>query len=191
MKRFLERCCNMDHLEAIVELKNIVSFDFCKKVMSFIDKKAKQKLNISTGLDINRRNVKGYYLNLETPTNTFYWNYIKNEIERNYIHYKTKFNKMASSKINQMDLLKYDVGGKYEIHTDHYTDSPRHLSIIINLNNNYEGGDLIFTDQRNKEIKRLKLSTGSIVFFPSNFMYPHKIESITKGTRYSIVAWLQ
>ncbi len=181
----------MDHLEAIVELKNIISSDFCKKVMSFIDKKAKQKLNISTGLDINRRNVKGYYLNLETPTNTFYWNYIKNEIERNYIHYKTKFNKMASSKINQMDLLKYDVGGKYEIHTDHYTDSPRHLSIIINLNNNYEGGDLIFTDQRNKEIKRLKLSTGSIVFFPSNFMYPHKIESITKGKRYSIVSWLQ
>ena len=42
-----------------------------------------------------------------------------------------------------------------------------------------------------EEIKRLKLSAGSIVFFPSNFMYPHSIEPITKGTRYSIVAWLQ
>ena len=45
--------------------------------------------------------------------------------------------------------------------------------------------------QNEEEIKRLKLNTGSIVFFPSNFMYPHSIEPITKGTRYSIVAWLQ
>jgi predicted 2-oxoglutarate/Fe(II)-dependent dioxygenase YbiX len=98
---------------------------------------------------------------------------------------------MASVKINQIDLLKYNPGGKYELHMDQYTRAPRHLSIIINLNNNYEGGDLIFTDQKEKEIKRLKLEEGSIVFFPSNFMYPHKIEPITKGTRYSIVAWLQ
>ena len=55
----------------------------------------------------------------------------------------------------------------------------------------YDGGNLIFTDQNRKEIKRLKLGKGSIVFFPSNFMYPHGIQPITKGTRYSIVAWLQ
>ena len=98
---------------------------------------------------------------------------------------------MSSAQINQIDLLKYAPGGKYEIHTDHYTSTPRHLSIIINLNNTYEGGDLIFTDQQKKEIKRLKLDKGSVVFFPSNFMYPHSIRPITKGTRYSIVAWLQ
>ena len=82
---------------------------------------------------------------------------------------------MASSKINQIDLLKYNVGGKYNVHTDHYTNSPRHLSIIMNLNDTYKGGDLIFTDQNDNEIKRLKLNKGSIVFFPSNFMYPHGI----------------
>ena len=98
---------------------------------------------------------------------------------------------MKSNKINQIDVLKYSIGGKYEPHTDHYTISNRHLSVIINLNNNYEGGDLIFTDQKLKEVKRLKLGQGSIVFFPSNFMYPHSIQPITKGTRYSIVAWLQ
>jgi hypothetical protein len=70
---------------------------------------------------------------------------------------------------------------------DHYNASNRHLSIIMNLNDNYEGGDLIFTDQKEKEIKRLKLDKGTIVFFPSNFMYPHSIQPITKGTRYSIV----
>jgi predicted 2-oxoglutarate/Fe(II)-dependent dioxygenase YbiX len=181
----------MNHLEAIVELKNIINPIFIKKLIPFIKDKAKDKLTIRSGLNTKIRNVKGYSLKLKEPTDIFYWNYIKDEIERNYIHYKIKFPLMSSNKINQIDLLQYEKGGKYEIHTDHFSTAPRHLSVIINLNNNYEGGDLIFTDQKEKEIKRLKLGKGSIVFFPSSFMYPHSIQPITKGTRYSIVAWLQ
>tara|TARA_R110000803_G_scaffold209060_2_gene278253 strand:- start:533 stop:1096 length:564 start_codon:yes stop_codon:yes gene_type:complete len=183
---------SMDHLEQIVEIKNIISQDFIDKIIPLTNHKSKKNLKIGSGLvDKNIRNVNGYPLNFETATNLFYWNYIKKEIERVYNYYKIKFPKMESSKINQIDLLKYNMGGKYEIHTDHYSTTARHLSVIINLNNDYEGGDLIFTDQREKEIKRLKLGKGSVVFFPSNFMYPHGIQPITKGTRYSIVAWLQ
>tara|TARA_R110000772_G_scaffold63647_1_gene142424 strand:+ start:159 stop:704 length:546 start_codon:yes stop_codon:yes gene_type:complete len=181
----------MDHLEAIVEIKNVVSTEFINKIIPLTNHRAKKNLTVRGGLDKNIRNVKGHQLTFNTPTELFYWNYIKNEIEKLYTYYKIKFPQMQSIKINQIDLLKYSPGGKYEIHTDHYTDSPRHLSIIINLNDNYEGGDLVFTDQKGKEIKRLKLGKGSIVFFPSNFMYPHGIQPITKGTRYSIVAWLQ
>ncbi len=180
-----------DHLEAVVELKNIINPYFLKKIIPFINHRAKKHLTVTGGLHKNIRNVKGYHLNTETPTNNFYWNYIKKEIERLYSFYKIKFPQMESSKINQIDLLRYTAGGKYDVHTDHGTNSPRHLSIIMNLNDEYEGGDLIFTDQKEKEIKRIKLTKGSIVFFPSNFMYPHSIQPITKGIRYSIVAWLQ
>ena len=180
-----------DHLEAIVKLDNIINTEFIDRLIPLINHKAKENLTVAHGMDKNIRNVKGYHLTFNTPTDIFYWNYIKREIERLYAFYKAKFSKMASNKINQIDLLKYSVGGKYEIHTDHYTTTARHLSIIMNLNDDYEGGDLIFTDQKNNEIKKLKLKKGSIVFFPSNFMYPHSIQPITKGTRYSIVAWLQ
>jgi predicted 2-oxoglutarate/Fe(II)-dependent dioxygenase YbiX len=181
----------MDHLEAIVELKNIISLEFIDKIIPLINYKAKKNLNIKSGLNTNVRNVKGYHLSFDNPTDLFYWNYVKSEIQRIYFFYKAKFPLMQSTRINQIDLLKYSTGGKYEIHTDHYTNSPRHLSIIMNLNDSYEGGELIFTDQKEKEVKKLKLGKGSIVFFPSNFMYPHNIQPITKGTRYSIVAWLQ
>ena len=182
----------MDHLEAIVEIKNVVSPKFIDKIIPLVNHKAKKNMVIGlSSLNKDIRKVKGYHLTFNTPTDLFYWNIIKFEIERTYTFYKAKFPKMTSLKINQIDLLKYSPGGKYEIHTDNYTTSPRHLSIIINLNDGYEGGDLVFTDQQEKEIKRLKLGKGSIVFFPSNFMYPHSIEPITKGTRYSIVAWLQ
>ena len=181
----------MDHLEAIVEIKNVVSTEFIDKIIPLINKKSKKNLAVRPGVDTSVRNVKGYHLNFKTPTNLFYWNFIKKEIERLYGFYKAKFPKMNSNKINQIDLLKYTPGGKYKAHTDHFSDSPRHLSIIMNLNDRYEGGDLIFTDQKEKEIKRIKLCKGSIVFFPSNFMYPHSIQPIKKGTRYSIVSWLQ
>jgi len=181
----------MDHLEAIVRLDNIINLEFIDKIIPLINKKADKNLEVLNGVDKNIRNVKGYHLTFDTPTDIFYWNYIKKEIERIYTFYKAKFPKMSSDKINQIDLLRYKKGGKYKAHTDHYSTTARHLSVIINLNNNYEGGDLVFTDQKEKEIKRLKLNKGSIVFFPSNFMYPHSIQPITKGTRYSIVAWLQ
>ena len=181
----------MDHLEAIVKLDNIINPNFIDKIIPLINKKADKNLEITAGMDKNTRNVKGYHLNLNTPTNMFYWNYIKQEIERIYIFYKAKFPKMSSNKINQIDLLKYKEGGKYKTHTDHFSTTPRHLSVIMNLNDNYSGGELVFTDQKDKEIKKLKLGKGSIVFFPSNFMYPHSIQPIKTGTRYSIVAWLQ
>ena len=181
----------MNYTEFIVEIKNIVNPDFIKKIIPLIKHKSKNNLSIRTGVNKNVRNVKGYHLSFNTPTDLFYWNYIKKEIEKLYSFYKIKFPLMTSHKINQIDLLKYSPGGKYEVHTDHFTNCPRHLSVIINLNDDYEGGDLIFTDQKENEIKKLKLGKGSIVFFPSNFMYPHSIQPITKGTRYSIVAWLQ
>ena len=175
-----------------MEIKNVIGEEFTNKIISLIKKRADKNLLVAQDkLNTDIRNVKGYQLNFKTPTNLFYWNYIKNEITRVYGFYKAKFPMMASSKINQIDLLKYNSGGKYNVHTDHYTNSPRHLSIIINLNEEYEGGDLIFTDQKKVEVKRIKLGKGSIVFFPSNFMYPHSIEPITKGVRYSIVSWLQ
>ena len=182
----------MNHLESIVNLNNVISPNFTDKIISFIDHKAKEDLTVKGGIvDTSMRKVTGYHLNFETPTNLFYWNFIKSEIQRLYIFYKAKFPRMASDKINQIDLLKYTPGGKYGVHIDQYTQAARHLSVIINLNNNYKGGDLVFADQKDSEIKRLKLIKGSVVFFPSNFMYPHGIEPVIKGTRYSIVAWLQ
>ena len=182
----------MDHTEAIVELNNVLSNEFREKIISLTDHKAKKKLTVKSGMNTDVRNVFGFALNFDYPTNLFYWNYIKKEIERLYYFYNVKFPTLQSYVINQIDLLKYQKGGKYNLHTDNIggRTNNRTLSVIMNLNDDYEGGDLIFGDQKLKEIKRIKLKAGSVIFFPSNFMYPHGIEPITKGKRYSVVAWL-
>lgn len=58
------------------------------------------------------------------------------------------------------------------------------LSIIINFNDDYEGGDLIFWDDH-----KVDLREGDVVVFPSLFLFPHRVEEVTKNTRYSGVAW--
>ena len=179
----------MDHLEAVVEIKNVISTEFINKIIPLIDSRAKKNMLVKNSVENKKmRDVKGCELTSDISTDLFI--YIKKEIERLYNFYKVKFPKLQSSRINQIDLLKYSVGGKHNLRIDFDAGTHRNLSVIMNLNNDYEGGDLIFADQKNNEIKRFKLSKGSIVFFPSNFMYPHMIEPIKKGTRYSIVSWL-
>ena len=83
------------------------------------------------------------------------------------------------------DLLKYEVGGFYIPHTDHFKNVPREISCSFMLNDDYEGGEFAFFD---RELV-YKLKKGSCIMFPSNFMYPHEIMPVTSGTRYSIITW--
>ena len=84
------------------------------------------------------------------------------------------------------DLLRYQVGDFYKEHTDSYISSPRHVSCSFHLNDDYEGGEFAFF---NREFK-IKAKKGSVVMFPSTFMFPHEILPVTKGTRFSIITWL-
>jgi len=59
------------------------------------------------------------------------------------------------------------------------------LSIVGLLNEDYEGGEFIMFDDM-----EIKLKQGDILIFPSNFLYPHKVNSVTKGIRDSFVSWV-
>ena len=78
----------MDHTEAIVDIHGIVGEPFIKRMIPFIKHKAKKPMEISNRLDKNVRNVSGYNLKTITPTDIFYFNFIKKEIERLYYYYK-------------------------------------------------------------------------------------------------------
>mgnify|MGYP003115361194 CR=1 FL=1 len=93
--------------------------------------------------------------------------------------------------VNDISLLKYGIGGKYEPHTDHMASNIRVLSFILLLNNDYEGGKLKFMSDENTLLKKIDVQPSRLIVWPSNFMFPHGVEPITKGTRYSIVAWVQ
>ena len=83
------------------------------------------------------------------------------------------------------DLLRYNQGGFYTIHTDNYKDRPRTVAMSLMLNDNYDGGEIAFFEREHI----IKPSAGSVVIFPANFMYPHEIMPVLSGTRYAIITW--
>jgi predicted 2-oxoglutarate/Fe(II)-dependent dioxygenase YbiX len=94
------------------------------------------------------------------------------------------------SKICSLRLNRYKEGTTMREHYDHIhsifdgkAKGVPILSIVINLNEEYEGAEFFCRD------KEIKLKAGDILIFPSNFMFPHEVKECKKGIRYSIVAW--
>ena len=94
------------------------------------------------------------------------------------------------TKFSPIRFNKYEVGTMMRKHYDHIHSifdgkmkGVPIVSIVANLNDNYEGAEFYCRD------KEIPLKTGDILLFPSNFMYPHEVKEATKGTRYSFVSW--
>ena len=85
---------------------------------------------------------------------------------------------------------KYEEGGFMSEHADtiHHSHGQSHgfpqASVLFFLNEGYEGGEFIISDTMYKPKRN------SAIIFPSNFMFPHSVNKIIKGTRYSIITWL-
>ena len=104
---------------------------------------------------------------------------------------------IGSEKVSQVTCFspvrfnRYQKGQTMRIHCDHIktlfegeVKGIPVLSIIINFNHDYKGGDLIFWDDY-----KVDLGEGDVVVFPSLFLFPHRIEEVTENIRYSGVAW--
>ena len=86
-------------------------------------------------------------------------------------------------------ILKYEKGGHYKFHTDHGPTTPRTLSLIYFVNDDFEGGNLNFKLVGSGGEMVIENKPNRLVIWPSNFMYPHRVTPVESGTRYSVVAW--
>ena len=90
------------------------------------------------------------------------------------------FDLIQDVKTNSVDLILTDP--PYIISRDSGMD--KHYNMVKeNEENNIE---YIKTEA---EWEAYKLEKGDALMFPSNFMYPHEVMPVTKGTRYSIITW--
>ena len=86
---------------------------------------------------------------------------------------------------------KYAENKKMALHADHIHsmfDGERKgipiLSVLGVLNDDYEGGEFIMFEDF-----EIKLEQGDLLIFPSNFLYPHRVEPVKEGVRYSYISW--
>ena len=109
----------------------------------------------------------------------------------NWSYYDTK-----SFHCSEMIIRRYNEGSEFKYHHDdiigeifpHWFLRRQNIltcNFYFSDAENYEGGDLVFTCG-----KTFHPSMGDIIIFPSNWMFYHEVQKITKGKRYSGTVWL-
>ena len=103
--------------------------------------------------------------------------------------------------VEDCQLTRYTKDGFYSWHLDGIgshnevynepNDETKHgntrkLSMSIILNSSFEGGDFEMRELK-EERKIPRLEEGSVIVFPS--FIEHRVAPVTKGIRYSLVAW--
>ena len=59
------------------------------------------------------------------------------------------------------------------------------LTVLGMLNDEFEGGELVLWQDT-----VIPFEKGDLLIFPSIFLYPHRVEPVTKGVRHSFVSWV-
>jgi predicted 2-oxoglutarate/Fe(II)-dependent dioxygenase YbiX len=126
-----------------------------------------------------------------------------------YPYYKTfpflyeKINQVLSNEINvkgfdlnykdsEFQFTKYTVGDYFNWHKDIIGDvitrQDRYCSMVIQLNDDYEDGDLEIKLTNDGNSLIVEKGIGNLVIFLSDM--EHRVTNVTKGNRYTLVNWI-
>jgi len=180
----------------IHQFHNAFNLNIVSTVIKYANNVAFQKAQIGKDgiVDENIRKVALHPLRADHKllSNVHWSNYFNYHITSYMNHYLKLKNFKYNSNINglnQIELLKYTETNHYDFHIDGDFNMHRTLSSILFLNNDYENGELCFKNPINNDEFIIKPYCGSLVIFPSNMFFPHSVKPISKGIRYTIVAW--
>jgi PKHD-type hydroxylase len=162
----------------------------CNHIIKIIDNSKKTKAKTHGKTSSKQRKGKVVWKNPE---------YFKNLIEPlfNQANNNAGWNYQYDL-LEEIQLAQYDINDHFNWHEDTLSkpfkgNKIRKLSMSINLSDpsSYEGGDFIFRRLIKGEVNDFQpikfKRQGSVVIFPSPTM--HKVNPVTKGTRYALVAW--
>ena len=174
---------------------NVFSEDMCNKLIDYINKNANTHLKHEYGENVQGQEKE---ISIDDP----FYNPITSKIIdiSKFIHEKycvpvAKYdNKGLGEDINirkidgptkiHMDGPGFNMGnGNETIPIKHI----RSLSLIIALNGDYDGGEIVFPCQNFKT----KLKQGEAIVFPPYWTHPHYTEDLKNNTfRYTINTWV-
>ena len=183
--------------DSIYIIKNIIDFDKCKEIVEFITENKTLHHYVEVN-PLKRNNVECSFINInENMTNEYVISldgYIKNKIG-DIMKLIVTENLMFPNNVFDNGYTLRQIHGGTRIHIDGMfeisgvksNNHPRLLSIIINLNEDYDGGEFNFPKQNVK----IKLKKGEAVCFPPYWTHPHEVSSVSFGEyRYTINTWI-
>lgn len=179
-------------------IEGLLDKELCEKIISDVEKN--NKLGPGAlgggeygGVDRKVRRSKIAFIPDEDP-----YKYIFDIIWRSAIKVNDEFFKFYISKLDAIQFSKYDEKNKgvYTMHEDVFWltkgDYHRKLSVVVQLSDpsEYTGGDLkLVVESKPLPDSSTMRKQGNVIFFPS--FVKHGVLPVTKGTRYSLVAWIE
>ena len=179
-----------DNFKFVVHKENFLSNSQCDNLIKYMDEVNPNDSELAGKYDENILNKK-VRNNKEV---IFKDDKLRNKLKMIFELSNLSIWNFDIQKMEDVKLLKYDVGGKYEWHTDcgSKKTSKRKLTAIVQLSDEttYEGGDLEFgiTEDSGGKNYTAPRERGSITIFPA--FLSHRVTPITKGTRYSLITWM-
>lgn len=183
----------------IINDKTILNSEYCDEIISIIDEVIDNKKNKIEKWESNQ-NVNCLYFNSDC-------NKLKKEekikkldsdvfkiISKVIVKLNRDFNITSTGDSGYCFRKIY---GATRLHKDGIVINPvnnrlsvkkvRNMSVIIALNDDYEGGEFYFP----KQDFRVKLKKGDIICFPPYYTHPHMVEApLNRTYRYTINTWL-
>jgi len=174
---------------------NFLSKEFCKSIVEKIKDNNWQTHNFSNYKNKITQHKNEFLISydknkLKQELQNNLWYEIEKYIVKDFKKFDGWFN--GWNGYTEVRFNKYDKTTEMKEHCDHIhtifdgtIKGIPTLSIVGCLNEDYEGGEFIMW-----QTEKIEIPEGAVLIFPSNFMYPHKVNPVTKGTRYSYVSWV-
>jgi PKHD-type hydroxylase len=168
---------------------NIFSEQELKTIIDYCDSKGTQEATTFAGLqpELRKSEIKFHQRNAH---NGWIFDRLNLLIEM----MNEKYYRFDLNGYNYFQYTKYNKSGKYGWHMDTHLGSKnkeqtRKLSLSIQLNDEYTGGDFMINEGEEKKPSIIPMQKGRAVLFPSFLI--HRVAPITKGVRKSLVVWVQ
>ena len=192
---------NENHQDSIV-VPDVFSSDECEKIIrdgskngfeeGRVKSKGGRKYAEESKINPSIRETDVTWIDISEPKFNWIYDRIVEHIE--YVNDNVWGYDLAEPYLIQgFQLGKYKKGSFYDWHTDFWAgvSSTRRLSLTVQLTNpnEYDGGDFqIFRGDKDEYNEDPNMENqGSLILFPSHIW--HKVNPITKGTRFSLVGW--
>ena len=178
-------------VDNIFLVDGIISGDMCEKIRKIIDKDAVHREKYESFYNVQCVYMKNFEIMDDVVRKSVDKVFHDIAVEM-FMRYKIR-----SSKCAAISLRK--IHGKTKLHRDGVVDivqvvdgkvnveDVRQLSVIVALNDDYEGGELYFPVQD----LQIRLRTGQGVVFPPYWTHPHETAELRNNThRYTLNSWL-